>query len=282
MTSISTFGSNPSALLWELQRQFRANQATTGDAASAAGSTGTSAPATTTASDTPANNGVTGAGASNLGQTAMVVLIAFQEQSSGTSGAGSPATQNFFQSLDSDGDGQISQSELENAVTANGGSSSQADALFSKLDTNGDGSVSESELAAGLQQAHHGHHGHHHGGGGGGDGDANAASGATGGTDPLSSLLGGTTADGATSQVSTNPDGSSTTTLTYADGTTVTMTTPAPSNGTTSTNSTSDSTTANQTAQSPMEQLLATLIALQGGPSAPGQPPQPQPVAQAA
>lgn len=51
------------------------------------------------------------------------------------------------------------------SAVSSGASSSLADA-FSKLDTNGDGQLDQSEVAAGLQKmggAHHGGHHHHHG-----------------------------------------------------------------------------------------------------------------------
>jgi hypothetical protein len=79
-----------------------------------------------------------------------------------------------------------------------------------------------------MQDAHAGHHHHHH-----------HASGA-GSADPLQALLPGASADGTTSQTTTNSDGSTTTTLTYADGTKIDMTTPASSSDA-STNSTASS-----------------------------------------
>lgn len=133
-------------------------------------------------------------------------------------GSSSPA-QSLFSQVDTNGDGSISESEFENALGSAGADKTQADDLFSKIDTNGDGSISTDEMHSAMQKAHGGggHH-HHHAGG-------------AGGSDPLQSLLAGASADGTTSQSTTNSDGSTTTTLTYTDGTTVEMTTPAAASG---------------------------------------------------
>jgi Ca2+-binding EF-hand superfamily protein len=71
--------------------------------------------------------------------------------------------QSLFSQIDTNGDGSISQSELETAVTNAGGTKQAADALYAQLDPNGTGSVSEQQFAQSLSQSlPHGHH-HHHG-----------------------------------------------------------------------------------------------------------------------
>jgi hypothetical protein len=135
------------------------------------------------------------------------------------SASGTPPESPLFAKFDANGDGQISQSEFENAIGP-GADQSKVDALFDKLDANGDGSINQDELHSALQKAHGGHHHHHHVQ----DADQSQQSG-----DPLQSLLSGASADGATSQSATNSDGSTTTTISYADGTKVEMTTPAAS-----------------------------------------------------
>jgi Ca2+-binding EF-hand superfamily protein len=95
-------------------------------------------------------------------------LIGYQAQ--GWPGASSPQpggqlAQSLFSQIDANGDGSISQSELEQAVTKAGGTKQGADALYAKLDPNGTGSVSEQQFAQSLTQAMPHHHHHHHGGG---------------------------------------------------------------------------------------------------------------------
>ncbi|MGC8534236.1 MAG: EF-hand domain-containing protein [Rhizomicrobium sp.] len=82
----------------------------------------------------------------------------------GTSSAlatGNPV-QALFTAIDSNGNGSISQSELEKFIEAAGGTQTQADALYAQLDPNGSGSVSEATLTADMK-ALQGHFHHHHG-----------------------------------------------------------------------------------------------------------------------
>lgn len=58
--------------------------------------------------------------------------------------------QQLFNSIDSNGDGSIDQSELEQAFSAAGGSTQEADQLFAQLDPNGTGSINEQQFASGL------------------------------------------------------------------------------------------------------------------------------------
>lgn len=172
---------------------------------------------------------------------AMSALLAAQSQSTTGSTGLSPDQQKVFSELDTDGDGTITKSELENDFGA--GNTQLADAVFSKLDTNGDGAISDSEFAAGTTKtAHHGHH--HHGGGSGQS------------QDPLAALL-GTTTPGQSSQTMTNSDGSTTTTITYADGTTVSTTSaPTATSGTSGTAATTSSTGSQGTTANLLEQLI--------------------------
>ncbi|HZL31673.1 MAG TPA: EF-hand domain-containing protein [Pseudolabrys sp.] len=147
----------------------------------------------------------------------------------------------LFSKLDSDGDGQISQSEFENAATKAGASKDMADAVFAKIDGDSDGSVSQSELT----KADHGGGHHHHRVGGGGGGGASGQS-------ALDALISGTGADGATTQSATNADGSTTTTISYADGSKVDMTTPAASGG----DASGGGTSGNKSTSNLLEQLI--------------------------
>jgi Ca2+-binding EF-hand superfamily protein len=102
---------------------------------------------------------------SGLSDQVQSQLIGYQAQgwpgASSTSPGGQLA-QSLFSQIDSSGDGSISKSELEQAVTKAGGSKDAADALYAKLDPNGTGSVSEQQLAQALFGALPHHH-HHHG-----------------------------------------------------------------------------------------------------------------------
>jgi hypothetical protein len=171
----------------------------------------------------------------------MAALIGLKGQDA--SGSGSP--QGLFASLDSDGDGKVSQSEFETALSSSGVDTSSAGALFAKLDGNSDGSIDQSELAP-TSRGHGGHHRHMSTGASGGSGG--------GGGGGLDALLNATGADGAQTQTASNADGSSTTTITYADGSTVTMTMPAPQS------SSSPSAGGGSTAQSAANPDAANLI----------------------
>jgi Ca2+-binding EF-hand superfamily protein len=122
---------------------------------------------------------------------------------------------------DTNGDGSLSLSEVENAIgadtasgtdtTSGSDTASGTNALtqaFNKLDTNGDGEISASELTDalsaqnaaqnGTQGPQGAHHHHHHGHGGGGGGGAGGASGASGSssTDLASQILGAADTNG--------------------------------------------------------------------------------------
>jgi hypothetical protein len=170
-----------------------------------------------------------------FGTDTMATLISTQAgQSNASDGSQSPI-QSLFAQFDGNSDGQISQSEFENAFGPNA-DMTKVDGLFNALDANGDGGVSLDELTSAVQQsqaqhAHHRHHHMHHADGG--DGSQPGAQ--PGGAQPsggLADLLSATDIAGATSQTLQNSDGSSTTTITYADGSTVSITSPAGSSET--------------------------------------------------
>jgi Ca2+-binding EF-hand superfamily protein len=152
-------------------------------------------------------------GAPQFSPDVMQALFSVQ---SGDGSAGSSKLQSLIGKFDANGDGQISQSDFENAIGPNA-DQSKVDALFNKLDGNGDGEVTQDEMKSAMQKVHGGGGGHHH----------HAQGAGSQGSDPLQQLLSGTAADGTTSQSASNSDGSTTTTITYSDGTKIEMTTPA-------------------------------------------------------
>ncbi len=78
-------------------------------------------------------------------------LIDAQAQATGGSTPQTPFAQftsQLFGKLDADGDGALTKSELEKAVTAAGGTAASADALYTQLDPDNTGSVSQSQFGA--------------------------------------------------------------------------------------------------------------------------------------
>ena len=255
--SLSSVGSsNPYSYL---QRLLQPDDADPSDAAApsdplqalyqaATGGGGSSDPLITAAtSDEDGSSG--SCGAPQFSPDVMKALLSVQgDQAS----SGASKLQSLFGKFDTDGNGQISQSEFENAIGPNA-DKAKVDALFNKIDGNSDGAISQDDMQSALQKAHGGHHHHHHA--------SSESSGSQGGGDPLQALLSGASADGTTSQSATNTDGSSTTTITYADGTKVEMTTPA---GTCATGAASSNPEAPNFAN-----LLKQLISLQAQLAAP-------------
>jgi len=123
-------------------------------------------------------------------------------------------------------------------------SSKSSSSLISQLDANGDGSISQSDLdppqKSTQQKGGHRHHHHPVGGGGeaggagsagrAGSGDGAGSGGGIGSGDGGIDALLASDATGATTRSAANADGSTTTTITYADGSKVASTT-APSDG---------------------------------------------------
>jgi len=179
----------------------------------------------------------------------LAALISLQGQSA--SGVVGQSPSDLFSQIDTDGDGQISKSEFEQALGSVGVDTQSADALFGRLDANDDGEVTPGEIGRA-----HGHHHHHMGGSG-------SAQGSSGSQDPLSSLLSGTDITGATTQTATNSDGSTTTTVTYADGTSVSTTSPAASQNSDTSSGGSNGSNGATTAASGAGNLIEELIRLQ-------------------
>ncbi|HEY7976982.1 MAG TPA: EF-hand domain-containing protein [Rhizomicrobium sp.] len=109
----------------------------------------------------------------------LMALMSLQAQSGATAATPTSASssssaanpvQQLFSAMDSDGDGNVSQSEMESYIEKQGGTQGQADSLFSTLNqTNSAGGsssgISESQMANAVsqaQQAHQTHGGHHY------------------------------------------------------------------------------------------------------------------------
>ena len=115
-----------------------------------------------------APNALTGSSSPQLSSAILNVLMQLQ-QDAGTDTTDTAATnpaqdpaQQLFSAKDSDGDGSVSQTEMESYIENQGGTQAQADQLFQSLDTSGSGGLSESQMAGAAKARHHHHH-HGHG-----------------------------------------------------------------------------------------------------------------------
>ena len=142
----------------------------------------TNAGAVSPAAESAAPAALTGTGQSTLSDQIMAVLVQLQQQSapqgaqSGTAPTGSTTAQTanandpvqqLFSAIDANGDGTVSQTELEGYVEGKGGTQAQADALFSKLNQNAGAQntstgISEQQLGSDITQVQHSGHRHHH------------------------------------------------------------------------------------------------------------------------
>lgn len=144
---------------------------------------GCSSSSASTATD--ANTTGTGSAKAQLSGEILALLVKLQQQTGNGSAATSStsistvsastsiATANdplsqLMSAMDTDGDGEISQSEMESYVQTNlGGTASQADSLFSALNNGSTGNLTQTQLQSDLQNAGPpggpgGARGHHH------------------------------------------------------------------------------------------------------------------------
>jgi Ca2+-binding EF-hand superfamily protein len=177
--SIGSVGSSPgsgaSQYLAELLSRLKASSTTSTDASSS--TTSTTSSSSSDSSQTDTSNAATGASAPTLSDQVISALVMMQAQNGGPPAAGSapsdPLSQ-AFTSLDTNGDGTLSQSELETAIQNAGGTADEADTVFSALGGTASSGITEGSFAQAAQQAgpppggpggpqgaHH-HHGHHH------------------------------------------------------------------------------------------------------------------------
>ncbi|MES1157075.1 MAG: EF-hand domain-containing protein [Alphaproteobacteria bacterium] len=111
--------------------------------------------------DPPSTASSTGAVGPQMGAQTMAAVLGLQTQPSD-----SDIASKLISSLDTNGDGQVSEDEIKSAFSQ-AGIDADPTAAFQQVDTNGDGQLSASELTSAVgnaRQAHH-HHGHGHGGG---------------------------------------------------------------------------------------------------------------------
>jgi Ca2+-binding EF-hand superfamily protein len=168
-------GGGANHLLLSLLNRLAPTQSTSATTA-ADSSTAANPIAANTSTADAGSTGWSGPSKAQLSDQVLQLLTMMQatsgmQQTSGTPAASSATTaQNGLSSLvsaiDTDGDGSISQSELETYIQGKGGTQAQADALFTGLNPNGTTNLTQAQLSQDLQNAPagraHGHHHHHH------------------------------------------------------------------------------------------------------------------------
>jgi hypothetical protein len=170
--STSSIGgaSNQSQLLQQLMKMTQTPGTNSDDAADSAGDMQVLAPATP-----PGAPPAAGSTPSDMFSPDILSVLTSAQAGGADPSAQAASTMagQMVDQLDTDGDGEVSLSEMQTALGADGANASDGlTNAFAQLDTNGDGSLSTDELTTGLQkmaggsQGVHGHHGHHgHGGG---------------------------------------------------------------------------------------------------------------------
>ena len=177
--------------------QINAGQTVTGVTADSDGDFDGSVGGAVSTGTTVSTNGLTGATKTSISNQILALLTQLQQlqgtqatagQNSGSTSAAATSTSiatlgtaasstpttstgtsqdplsQLFSAMDSNGDGTISQSEMESYIQSQGGTSAEADALYSGLNQGSTGNLTQTQLASDLQQAHAtgSHHHHHH------------------------------------------------------------------------------------------------------------------------
>jgi Ca2+-binding EF-hand superfamily protein len=187
ISSVGSIGQSLAALLAQLtgakQASSTAAASSATDSSSAASMFSSPAPA---AAAPGASNSLTGSATASVSDEILALLTQMQQQTGtqaepatmpassvsstsigATSSASDPLKQ-LMSAMDSDDDGTVSQTEMENYIQKQGGTAAQGDALFSALNQGGTGNLTQATLASDLQQAQAqpagggGHHHHHH------------------------------------------------------------------------------------------------------------------------
>jgi Ca2+-binding EF-hand superfamily protein len=155
--------------------QLDGTQATNADASAEAAGNATS---TNFAAPEPdASTALTGTDQSRLSDQILALLVQLQQQTqtdgsqtasannSAAPGSGSTTgapVHALFSAMDSNGDGIVTEAEMETYIQQQGGTQSQADKLFATLTQNGSSGISENQLASDVAQGQKAHHRHHH------------------------------------------------------------------------------------------------------------------------
>lgn len=167
-------------ILSRMLSRLDSTNATSSNASS--NSSTTKAEAASPAAESAAPAALTGTGQSALSDQIMAVLVQLQQQSA-AQGAQSETTppasstaqtantnnpvQQLFSAMDANGDGTVSEAEMEGYVEGKGGTQAQADALFTTLNQSAgaqsaSAGISEQQLGTDISQVQHSGHRHHH------------------------------------------------------------------------------------------------------------------------
>jgi Ca2+-binding EF-hand superfamily protein len=182
--SISGLGAPGSDYLSQIQAKMLSRLDSPQNTTSTTSSTSAGSTASTAAPPTgpDASNALSGTAQPTLSNNILALLVQLQSQtstdgsqtssnpnlsttptSSATSAnSGNNPIQQLFAAMDSNGDGTVSQSEMEKYIESQGGTQSQADTLYSSLNQNGASGISEGQMASAAEKGHHGHGHHHH------------------------------------------------------------------------------------------------------------------------
>ena len=159
ISSVGGASGGLSQMLATMLSRLQQSQATQTTASASDGTTTTTSDASTT---TTTSNALTGTDTSRLSDQIVGMLVMMQggqpqsEPSSGATDTTDTADttdpfQKAFSSMDANGDGTISQSELESVVTSAGGTAAQADTVYTALGSSSSTGISESQLASAAQ-----------------------------------------------------------------------------------------------------------------------------------
>jgi Ca2+-binding EF-hand superfamily protein len=176
--SVGAVGGGLNQYLQSLLKQLTANE--TQSTSAATDPSQTSSDFSVSANDpSSATSGTTTSPTQTLSDEILSLLTQLQ-QSTQTQGAGAPSSSasistasasdpltQLMSAMDSDGDGTVSETEMESYIQNQGGTKDQADGLFTALNQGNTGNLTEATLSKDLQQAQAtpppgGHRHHHH------------------------------------------------------------------------------------------------------------------------
>jgi Ca2+-binding EF-hand superfamily protein len=165
---------NQSQILAKMLSRLDGSQATIADTSPK--NAGTTTSTNSAAPVTGASTALTGTDQSRLSDQILALLVRLQQQTPASnsattpnngSAAGSGSTigkpaRALFSAMDSNGDGSVTQAEMETYIQRQGGTQSQADTLFTALSQKASSGISEHQMASDIAKGFSVRHHHHH------------------------------------------------------------------------------------------------------------------------